>query len=167
MLFLALALVLFFGLGLGDRASLPSALIDKPFPSFALPRLEDGIHVTQKDLQGKPRLVNIWATWCVNCLREHEILMLLSEEYGVEIVGINYRDDMDMARSWLESYSNPYVFNIVDESGTLGIDLGVYGAPETFLVDAHGIVRFRQVGEITMEVWEREISPVFKSLKHG
>ena len=145
----------FFWKGLQlDPTELPSALLDKPVPEFNLPSLlDDGRMLTQKDLQGKPALLNVWATWCPTCKQEHAQLNKIAREEGVVIYGINYKDDRVAAKEWLRRYRDPYVLNIYDEQGTLGLDLGVYGAPETYVLDAQGIIRYKHVGAVTEKVW--------------
>lgn len=162
--FASLAIFLAVGLTEDDRSSLPSALIGEPFPSFESTTLEHAESVTENRLHGTPRLVNVWATWCESCLREHQTLMGLSSEHGVSIVGINYRDDREAAIAWLQHHGNPYDFVIFDPNGELGIELGVYGAPETFLVDSEGLIRFKHIGEVTMLTWTRDIGPLIEEL---
>ncbi len=161
-------LVLFLGLGfqLKDPHLLPSALIDQPFPSFSLHDLhEQGVMRTQDELSGQVSLVNVWATWCPNCLIEHPELMRVAQEENVPIYGVNYNDDSVKARAWLKRHSDPYRFSIVDDEGRLAIDLGVYGAPETFIVDHMGTIRFRYVGPVTPDVWQKQLQPVVELLR--
>ncbi len=159
-IFLGLGVLLFSGLG-KDPSHLPSALIDKPFPAFSLPDLhEEGRMLDASIVQGQPTLVNVWATWCAACRVEHPELMRIAQEEGVPIVGINYKDDSEEARAWLQRYKNPYRHVIVDRHGRLGLDLGVYGAPETYVVDAQGIVRFRHVGVVDQKVWQEKLAPL-------
>lgn len=162
--FVVIAIFLGFGLG-NDPSELPSALIDKPMPAFSLPMLNEELGqpseklVTQKDLIGTPFLLNIWATWCPTCIHEHPYLMTLAER-GVKIVSINYKDEDEEAKGWLARLGNPYALTIVDREGRLGLDLGVYGAPETFVVDAQGIIRHRHVGEVNEKVWKSTLAPL-------
>ena len=142
-LFALLALFLARGLEL-DPKELPSALIDRPFPEFDLPQLGAGERLARADVIGEPALFNVWATWCVSCRVEHPYLQALSEQ-GVAIYGINYKDDDAAALKWLEDLGDPYITNIVDSSGSLGLDLGVYGAPETYFVDAGGTIVRRAI----------------------
>ena len=133
----------------------------KPVPAFALPSLNDESRIiTQDTFKGKPYLLNVWATWCPSCKVEHPYLLELAN-MGITIVGLNYKDESDEARSLLKAMEDPYVDNIVDADGRLGLDLGVYGAPETFVVDASGIIRFKVVGVVTEEIWARDIAPIF------
>ncbi len=147
-----------------DPTELPSALINKPVPTFSLPSLtEEGRVLTQADLVGKPALLNVWATWCPTCKQEHAQLNRIVREEGVTIYGINYKDEPGAAREWLRRYMDPYALNISDDAGTLGLDLGVYGAPETYVLDAKGVIRFRHVGEVNEKVWA-ELREILKSV---
>jgi cytochrome c biogenesis protein CcmG/thiol:disulfide interchange protein DsbE len=164
-LFLPLAvfmvLIFFFWRGLSlDPNAMPSALIDKSFPVFTLKRLQDDMPVYRDSLLGKVNLVNVWATWCAACKYEHPVLNNLAEQ-GVSIVGINYKDSNAAAKGWLNKLGNPYAFNIVDTQGLLGVDLGVFGAPETYLVDKQGIIRYKHVGIVDMQVWETILKPLY------
>lgn len=162
-----LAVVLALGFTLRDPNLLPSALVDKPFPGFDLPLLagERGARASRSSLLGEVRLVNVWATWCPTCLAEHGELMRIRDETGLSIVGISYKDDSRQARAWLVEYGDPYDFNIVDAEGDLGVDLGVYGAPETFLVDAGGVIRYKHVGDVNRNVWQDEFVPRIAALR--
>jgi cytochrome c biogenesis protein CcmG/thiol:disulfide interchange protein DsbE len=162
-LFIGLSLVLLLGLD-KDPTELPSALVGEPFPAFNLPSLEDEQGtLTEQDLKGDVLLVNVWATWCFACRIEHPMLNELSQQ-GVKIVGLNYKDQRAGAKAWLVERGNPYQFNIFDAQGSLGIDLGVYGAPETYLVDAEGIIRHRRVGVVDERVWNAEFRALYKQL---
>ncbi len=163
LLFLGIALFLYRGLFLNPSA-LPSVLIGKPFPAFALPSvLEPGKTISQADLLGKPALVNVWATWCPSCRAEHPLLNKLAAS-GVTIHGINYKDQREPAQKWLRELHNPYQLNIEDGAGTLGLDLGVTGAPETFFIDAKGVIRDKYVGVIDEQVWRTKLAPVYQRL---
>lgn len=152
-LFIVLGLFLWKGLSIDPR-ELPSALLNKPFPAFQLEALSDKSRILVKaDFLGKPVLVNVWATWCPSCRKEHTQLLAIAAENKIPIIGLNYKDDRDAALAWLQQLGNPYIVNIFDERGMLGLDLGVYGAPETYLLDAEGIVRHRHVGVVTAETW--------------
>lgn len=153
-------LLLLLGQGLGnDPRLLPSALIDRPMPEFALPSLmEPARTLTQVDLAGEVALVNVWGTWCPSCYDEHPVLMKLAEG-GVPIYGLNYKDERPKAIKWLAELGNPYRLNVVDAEGVLGLDLGVYGAPETYLLDQRGVIRYRHVGVITEAIWEDVFVP--------
>lgn len=162
-IFLGVALFLYRGLYL-NPTELPSALIDKPFPAFALPSLDDPTRtLTQDDLKGKPALVNVWATWCPSCRAEHPVLNKL-KQMGVTIHGVNYKDQRAPAQQWLRELHNPYQLNIEDAKGSLGLDLGVYGAPETFFIDAQGIIRHKFVGTIDERVWREQLAPLYQQL---
>lgn len=147
-----------------NELTLPSPLINQPFPEFSLPSvLDDQQTINRADMLGKPALVNIWATWCVACRVEHPVLNKLSAQ-GVVIHGVNYKDDSVAARKWLQDFHNPYQLNISDADGRLGLDLGVYGAPETFLIDAEGVVRYKFIGVIDEEIWERDLAARYQAL---
>ena len=151
-----------------DPRVLPSALLDRAFPAFSLPRLDmPGTLADQTALRGRVHLVNVWATWCPTCKAEHEQLVRIASEEKVAIVGINYKDDPIAAAEWIQRFGNPYVWTVVDAEGTLGVDLGVYGAPETFLVDAQGVIRFKWVGDVNQRVWNEELRPRLTALQRG
>ena len=167
-LFFILAIFLWKGLSIDPR-ELPSALLDKPFPEFTLSALEaPGRTLTTKDFVGRPVLVNVWATWCPTCKYEHPYLLELATDpqlnSQVTLYGVNYKDERPAAQEWLTYYKDPYQFSIFDEEGTLGLDLGVYGAPETFVIDHHGIIRKRFAGALDIRVWRKEFEPLIKQL---
>ncbi|WP_163938571.1 DsbE family thiol:disulfide interchange protein [Paraferrimonas sp. SM1919] len=165
LVFVALAGFLFRGLYL-KPAELESALINKPVPSFSLTSLhQSDVVVTEKDLIGEVALLNVWGTWCPACKFEHPFLMKLAEQNVLPIHGINYRDNRDAAVLELKHEGNPYKLNIFDSHGRLGLDLGVYGAPETFLIDAKGIVRYRFAGPIDQKIWLEEFLPRIEKIK--
>ena len=120
---------------------------------------------SRDDLLGELVLVNVWATWCPTCKAEHAELQRIRREENVRIVGVNYKDDPAAARRWLQEFGNPYEFNIVDPDGSLGVELGVYGAPETFLLDTRGIILYKRIGEITRQVWREELAPRIARLR--
>lgn len=161
-LFAVLAIFLFRGLEL-DPKEMPSALIDQPLPEFTLPRLGGDSLLSRNDITGRPSLVNVWATWCVSCRVEHPYLQVLADQ-GVPIYGLNYKDDDADALAWLAQLGDPYQFTIADREGTLGLDLGVYGAPETYLVDAGGVIRYRHVGVVDERVWQTILEPRYQQL---
>ena len=164
--FALLVISLALGFRLQNPHLLPSALIDKPFPEFELADLHQGdLARTVADLTGQIGLVNVWATWCPNCLIEHPELLRISRETDLPLYGVNYNDDNEKALAWLARHEDPYEFSIVDDKGTLAIDLGVYGAPETFVLDANGVIRFRYVGPVTPEVWQETLLPVVELLR--
>jgi len=161
--FLVLAGFLYKGLFLDPR-DIGSTMIGKPLPEFALPSLEDPTRtLSSADFKGKPALVNVWATWCPTCRAEHAMLNQLASQ-GVAVYGVNYKDNGDAARKWLNDLGNPYRFNVEDPQGSLGINLGVYGAPETFLIDKDGIIRHKYVGAIDERVWREQLAPLYQQL---
>jgi cytochrome c biogenesis protein CcmG/thiol:disulfide interchange protein DsbE len=161
-LFLLVAMFLYRGLYL-DPAALPSAMIGKDFPPFTLAAVDDGRRLSRADLLGQPALVNVWGTWCVACRIEHPVLEKLALQ-GVRIIGINYKDDPAAAQKWLAELHDPYVLGISDPDGRLGLDLGVYGAPETFLIDARGVIRHKYVGVIDETVWREQLASRYQAL---
>ncbi len=157
----------FFVVGL-DRnpREIPSPLIGKPVPKFSLPTLSDENKIiTEKDFAGQVWLLNVWASWCVSCRTEHPVLVENAELIGVPIIGLNYKDKRSDGVAWLARYGDPYSFSIVDADGRFGIDLGVYGVPETFLMDKQGVVRYKHTGPITIESLRAVIIPKIKELK--
>ena len=163
----AAAVAVFFYLGLGrDPAALPSALIDRPVPAFELPPLlADRPGLAKGDLVGQPHLVNVFASWCVPCRAEHPVISDLADSGAVQVVAINYKDKPADARRWLTELGNPYARIGVDESGRVAIDWGVYGVPETYLVDAAGQIRYRHVGPLTAAVVRGELLPRLAALR--
>lgn len=159
--------ILFFALGLNNRPDiLPSQLKGKTVPEFTATKLDapDRIKtiLTNEDFKG-PALINVWATWCPTCRDEHSTLNVLKKE-GVTIYGINYKDDPKKAYAWLQELGNPYEFNVEDPSGSIGIDMGVYGAPETFFIDANNVIRYRHVGAILPQIWNQELKAIYNDL---
>ena len=155
----------FFGLGLKDRDKLPSALIGKPFPDFESKSLFDPDEaIVRDDLVGRPTLVNVWATWCPTCKAEHAELNKISETTDLQMIGINYKDDRLKAINWLTEHGNPFDKVLEDPKGDLGIELGVYGAPETFILDRSGSIVYKRVGAITNGVWEDQIRSITRGL---
>lgn len=170
-IFIALAGLFWYALQTGDPSKLPSALIGKPVPEFTVPpveglKAEDGAEMQSfaaSDLaQGKPTIVNIFASWCVPCLEEHPMLMALAEEPGIRIYGINYKDDPASARRFLGRYGNPYDRVGTDSSGRTAIDFGVYGVPETFVISGDGTIAYRHVGPLTEEAITTKILPLMR-----
>jgi cytochrome c biogenesis protein CcmG/thiol:disulfide interchange protein DsbE len=151
------------GSGAYDPQNMPSALLDKPLPAFQLPDLVSGATVTNAALKDKIVLVNVWATWCPSCLYEHPYLVKLAQQ-GVLIVGVDYKDDAVKARQWLQEKGNPYMAVLDDRAGTMGLDLGATGAPETYLVDHLGIVRWRYQGPIDERLWSQRLQPLIAKL---
>lgn len=162
-IFLALAALLFYGLHLNPR-EVPSPLIDKPAPDFTLESLENpGQTLTKKDLLGKVSLVNVWASWCPSCRQEHAELMRIARQNGdvqMQMIGFNWKDTRPEALQMLQQFGDPYAAILYDPDNTAGIDWGVYGAPETFIVDPNGIIRHKHIGPIDAQVWEQEIRPI-------
>ena len=147
-----------------DPTKLESVLVGKSVPEFRLEDLaEPGKLYDQAIFKGEPLLLNVWATWCPTCYAEHQYLNQLAER-GVKIVGMNYKDDRGKAIGWLTDLGNPYLISLFDGDGMLGLDLGVYGAPETFLIDANGIIRYRHVGDVNPRNWQQTLEPIYQSL---
>jgi len=164
-----LALVALFAVGLTrDPKLVPSPLVDKPVPAFLLPTVEDiEGEIGTADLSGRVSLVNVWASWCVSCRVEHPFLNDLARRGEIPIYGLNYKDTLPEARRYLEQFGNPYLASAFDADGKVGIDWGVYGVPETFLVDAKGVIRYKHIGVLTPEVWERELLPRVRALRES
>lgn len=161
----AIGIFLFTGLG-KDPTELESALIGKSVPEFSLQALDDPDQTLGTSVfKGQVSLLNVWAEWCPSCWDEHEYLMHLANDKGVRIVGLNYKDTREKAFSFLNRLGNPYETIIFDPQGSLGFDLGVYGAPETYVIDAEGVVRFRHVGVVNQRVWEEELLPIINQAK--
>ena len=138
---------------------LETVLIDSSFPNFSLPALsDDSMVLTKEDISELPALINVWATWCIACRIEHPFLMRLKEDSEVTIYGLNYKDNKQKALDLLERDGNPFEFSIYDLEGRLAIDLGVYGAPETFFIDKNGIIRERHVGVVDETVWQKKFA---------
>ena len=164
LIFLVITGFLFVGL-YKDPSLVPSPLIGKPIPEFAAKTLKDPEKIiTNKDIQGDYALVNVWATWCAACKQEHSALVYLASKLQVPIYGLNYKDDRASAINWLKQYGDPYVANIYDENGRIGIDFGVYGAPETFLIDSNGLIQHKLVGVMTPTVWEQQFMPIIEKI---
>jgi cytochrome c biogenesis protein CcmG, thiol:disulfide interchange protein DsbE len=162
-------LIVFFFVGLGrDKETLPSPLIGKAAPVFDLPTVEDPAQrISNNAFAGRMYVVNVWATWCVGCRQEHEALMEIAGRNEVPIVGLNWKDQLDLAQQWLRELGNPYVVNAFDAEGRVAIDWGVYGAPETFLIDAQGKVIHKHVAPLTVEIWNRDFVPLLQNVKAG
>lgn len=164
-LFLLLAGLLYRGLSL-DPKVVPSPLIGKPMPAFTLPLLSDpNATISDTDLKGKVSAMNIWATWCVSCRAEHEVLLELAQTGKVNIYGLNYKDKRADAQRWLRQLGDPYIANAFDADGRTGIDWGVYGAPETFIMDKHGIIRHKHIGPLTRTDILNELLPLIARLE--
>lgn len=162
-LFILLAVFLARSFTLEQADKLPSALLGQHLPNLTMPTLsEDKVNV--RLMVKEVALLNVWATWCPTCLAEHRYLLEISKKHALPIYGVNYKDDPDKARSWLAELGNPYVLNLQDD-GSLGIELGVYGAPETFVIDAQGVIRYRHVGEVNERVWSKRLYPLIMALR--
>ena len=154
-------LVAMFAVGLQrDPSKIPSPLIGKPAPAFDLPT-QDGGRLTLESLRGQPVVVNFWASWCTPCLEEHPLLMELARS-GVRIVGMNYKNERDDAAQWLARHGNPFGVIARDADGRVGLDWGVYGVPETFVLDAGGVIRHKHIGPLTRAAWQSDIAPLLK-----
>jgi cytochrome c biogenesis protein CcmG/thiol:disulfide interchange protein DsbE len=162
--FALLLVVLAVGLTLHPR-HVPSPLVGNAVPDFSLPDLADPqTALSARELRGQPRLLNVWASWCVACRTEHPLLLKLANSGLVPIVGLNYKDTRVDALAWLGRHGDPYARTAFDEKGRLGLDLGVYGVPETFVIDRHGIIRYKQVGPITDDALNSVIMPLVRQL---
>ena len=155
--FALLVVVLAIGIGRApEKSIIKSVLLDKPAPQFVLPQLGDAAPFDSRSLQGRWYVLNVWGTWCAECRAEHETLLEIQRSGRVPLVGLNWKDEDALATDWLSQLGNPYSHVALDREGRVAIDWGVYGAPETFLVDAAGVVRYKHVGPMTPEVWQRE-----------
>ncbi len=162
--FVVLAIFLALGLTLEPRI-VPSPLIGKPAPEFTLPQLKDASQqLGRKDLLGKVTLLNVWASWCVSCRHEHPLLVQLARTGRVNIYGLNYKDKREDGLRWLEQLGDPYIVSAFDEQGNVGIDYGVYGVPETYVIDKQGIIRHKVIGPVTNEIITTVILPLMKEL---
>ena len=157
-IFLALAGVLYVGVVHSpNKSTMQSALLGKKVPDFTLPVLGNpGMNLTNTQLAGRPWVLNVWGTWCEACREEHEELLKIARQNALPLVGFNWKDEDDAALDWLKQLGNPYSVVVADRDGRVAINFGVYGAPETFFIDADGRVQYRHVGAMTQEVWERE-----------
>jgi cytochrome c biogenesis protein CcmG/thiol:disulfide interchange protein DsbE len=161
--FAVLALILLIGLQKDPRA-VPSPLVGRAAPAFVLPELRaPDRNFSPSDMHGKVWLLNVWASWCGSCREEHPFLLDLAKR--VPIVGLDYKDERPDARQWLQRAGDPYVRNAYDGDGRVGIDYGVYGVPETYLIDAQGVVRVKHTGPMTREVWEGKMLPLIEKAK--
>lgn len=167
-IFVILVGLFIVGLGLDPR-EVPSPLIDKPAPQFELPELQSPEQtVGRADLVGGGvKLVNVWASWCTACRQEHPFLMELARRGTVPIYGLNYKDARPDALAWLDRFGNPYTANAFDEDGRVGIDWGVYGVPETFIVDGEGTIRYKHVGPVGPQVWRETVAPLIQEIEGG
>ncbi|HMT39021.1 MAG TPA: DsbE family thiol:disulfide interchange protein [Thermomonas sp.] len=167
--FAALAVLLAAGVWMSrkpDRDALPSPLIGKPAPAFALPVLHEPARTVRlQDLRGQPFLLNVWGSWCVECRVEHPVLTRFAETRRVRVVGYNWKDEPADALRWLAQFGNPYWVVLSDVEGRAAIDWGIYGAPETFLVDADGIIRWKHVGPLDDGVIADELEPLLRGMR--
>ena len=160
-------LVIFLSIGLQkDPKLVPSPLVGKPAPAFELPVLgSPNQTISQQQMLGKVWLLNVWASWCVACRTEHPLMNRLAEKNVVEIIGLNYKDPPANAQRWLKHLGNPYKASAMDQAGRVGIDWGVYGVPETFVIDKQGIIRYKQIGPVTESILQETIIPLVQQLK--
>ena len=167
LLFVAVAGFLLLGL-FRDPQKIPSPLIGKPAPAFDLPRLgagdADSGRLRTADLAGRPFVLNVWASWCAPCLQEHPLLIELGKRKLVPLIGMDYKDEPGQARAWLKRHGDPFDAIASDRDGRAAIEWGVYGVPETFVVDASGTIRFKHIGPLTREVVDRELIPLVQRL---
>ena len=164
-LFLILLIFLGYGLTLNPR-EVPSPLIGKPAPAFRLPTVADPAKsMGTDDFAGKVTLLNVWASWCVSCRQEHPLLVELARKGSVQVYGLNYKDTRQDARRWLASFGDPYVASAFDEDGRVGIEWGVYGVPETFVIDRKCVIRHKLTGPVTPENWAKTLQPLIQRLQ--
>ncbi|HPB90791.1 MAG TPA: DsbE family thiol:disulfide interchange protein [Rugosibacter sp.] len=159
-------LVVFLAIGLThDPREVPSPLIGKPAPAFTLPQLHDASkNFSVADMKGQVWLLNVWASWCVSCREEHPLLVEFAKTHAVPVIGLDYKDQVADAKQWLEKLGNPYTQIAVDSDGRVGIDYGVYGVPETYVIDKQGIIRMKHTGPITPASLAQKILPLVKDL---
>ena len=163
-LFALLGVLLAYGLKLDPR-KIPSPLVGKPLPAFALPTLHDPKKsLSNADFKGKVVLINVWASWCGACREEHPVLLQMAQEKRVPLIGLNYKDKREDGLATLQAAGNPYDVSLVDADGRIGLDWGVYGVPESFLVDKAGVIRYKHIGPISHKDWERKLLPLIQEL---
>jgi cytochrome c biogenesis protein CcmG/thiol:disulfide interchange protein DsbE len=163
-LFILLAAFLLRGLWLNPR-EVPSPLIGKPAPQFTLPKLQADAQFASKDMLGQVWIFNVWASWCTPCRAEHPLFNQLAAQKLVPIIGLNYKDTPQAAKRWLAELGDPYVFTVADNDGRVGIDYGVYGVPETFVIDKKGVIRHKHIGPVTPEAMQKKIIPLVRELQ--
>ena len=167
MAFALLVALLAAGLGLNPR-EVPSPLIGKPAPHFELPLLAAPDKTfSQKDLLGKVWILNVWASWCPPCLVEHPVVTALAKSQIAPVIGLNYKDAREDALPWLVRNGDPFQFSVFDAAGRIGIDYGVYGVPETYVIDRNGVIRYKHIGPLTPEIAQKKIAPLVKELNAG
>jgi cytochrome c biogenesis protein CcmG/thiol:disulfide interchange protein DsbE len=168
LLFIALAIFLAIGLT-RDPREVPSPLVGRAAPGFNLPRLTLGEadmgRFSPVDMRGKVWMLNVWASWCVSCREEHPVLLDLARQGAVPLVGLNYKDGSADAQRWLAQHGNPYLLSAVDADGRVGIDYGVYGVPETYVIDQAGVIRYKQIGPISAELLQTKLLPLIRELQ--
>lgn len=159
-------MIVLLGYGLTlDPKKVPSPLIDKPAPVFSLPVLhQPDLKLSKKDMLGQVWVMNVWASWCVSCRAEHAIITQLAKQNLAPVIGLNYKDQSKDAIAWLKQFGNPYMASIVDLDGRVGIDWGVYGVPETFIIGKDGLIKYKHIGPVTQESLEAEVIPMLKQL---
>lgn len=163
-IFVLLVGLLGYGLGL-DPKKIPSPLIDKAAPEFSLAMLDaPSRKLSPADFRGQVWVLNVWASWCVSCRAEHEVITELASKNLVTVIGLNYKDNPVDAANWLQQFGNPYATSLMDQDGRIGIDWGVYGVPETFVIGADGLIKYKHIGPVTMESLNNELLPVLKEL---
>lgn len=160
-------MVIFLAIGLTlDPREVPSPLIGKPAPAFSLPQVADAnLTLSPTDFKGQVALVNVWASWCVSCRQEHPVLLQLARQNLVPIYGLNYKDQRAAAQGWLQQYGDPYTASAFDADGRVGIDWGVYGVPETFVIDKAGLIRHKHTGPVTPAALEKDLLPLVRQLQ--
>jgi cytochrome c biogenesis protein CcmG/thiol:disulfide interchange protein DsbE len=165
--FVALVALLYVGLGLDPR-EVPSPLIGKPAPHFELPQLREATKTfSERDMLGKVWVLNVWASWCVSCREEHPVLLDLAASGTVPVYGLNYKDKREDGLAWLKGMGDPYKTSIFDFEGRVGIDYGVYGVPETYLIDKKGVIRYKRIGPLTPEIVKNTLLPLVKELERA
>jgi cytochrome c biogenesis protein CcmG/thiol:disulfide interchange protein DsbE len=166
-LVLFLVLVVFLAIGLSrDPREVPSPLVNKPAPAFVLPQLSDPERsFKSEEMRGRVWLLNVWASWCAACRDEHPLLVELAGTGLVPIYGLNYKDERRDALAWLNDFGDPYTLSLADTDGRVGIDYGVYGVPETFVIDRDGVIRYKHIGPVTAEALQKKIIPLVKELQ--
>jgi len=166
-IFVLLIFLLGIGLSLNPR-EVPSPLIGKPAPAFQLPQLHDPAKTfSPKELQGKVWVLNVWASWCVACRDEHPVLTALARSGIAPVYGLNYKDKRDEAIEWLRRYGDPYQASLFDADGRVGIDYGVYGGPETYVIDKQGVIRYKRIGPVTPDIVQSKVAPLIAELNRG
>ena len=163
------ALVALLGVGLKlDPREVPSPLIGKPAPHFELPQLRETTKTfTERDMRGKVWMLNVWASWCVSCREEHPVLLDLAASGGVPIYGLNYKDKREDGLAWLKGMGDPYTLSIYDFDGRVGIDYGVYGVPETYVIDKAGVIRYKRIGPLTPQIVKEKVLPLVRELERA